>query len=134
MSGVTCGSVRCPGRAPRGVALVRAFVGGTARLGTDEEIKASVLKDLKDFLGLDGGPEWMELRRYPAAMPQYMLGHVDRVKETFRRVSLLDRLALAGNGYGGIGLPDCVASGEAAAERVIGALQIIESPRERVTL
>jgi len=109
-------------------------VGGPALRGTDEELRASVLKDLRDYLGLTGDPEWVEIRRYSASMPQYTLGHLDRLKETFERVSKWRGLALAGNGYAGIGLPDCVASGESAAERTFEALQIIESPRERVTL
>lgn len=133
VTGCTFSSVKFPGRAPRGYALLRAFVGGPALAGSDDQLKEAVLRDLKDFLGLDGSPEWMDIRRYPGAMPQYTLGHVDRVKETFQRVSALARLALAGNGYGGIGLPDCVASGESAADRVFNALQIIESPRETVT-
>lgn len=132
VTGCTFSSVKFTGRAPRGFALLRAFVGGSALGKSDDELSSAVLRDLKDFLSLDGSPEWMEIRRYPVAMPQYMLGHVDRVKEIFQRVSLLDGLALAGNGYNGIGLPDCVASGEAAADRIFNALQIIESPRETV--
>ena len=132
VTGCTFSSVKFTGRAPRGFALLRAFVGGSALGLSDDELSSAVLRDLKDFVGLDGSPEWMEIRRYPAAMPQYMLGHVDRVKEIIQRVSLLDSLALAGNGYNGIGLPDCVASGEAAADRIFNALQIIESPRETV--
>lgn len=133
VTGCTFSSVKFPGRAPRGYALLRAFVGGSALAGSDDELRGRVLTDLKDFLGLEGSPEWMEIRRYPGAMPQYTLGHLKRVKEIFERLSLLDRLALAGNGYGGIGLPDCVALGESAADRVFNALQIIESPRETVS-
>lgn len=106
VTGCTFSSVKFPGRAPRGYALLRAFVGGPALAGSNDQMKEAVLRDLKDFLGMDGSPEWMDIRRYPGAMPQYTLGHVDRVKETFQRVSALARLALAGNGYGGIGLPD----------------------------
>ncbi len=133
VTGCTFSSVKFSGRAPRGGALLRAFVGGPALGGTDEELKASVLKDLKDYLGLDGDPEWIEIRRYSASMPQYTRGHLDRMKETWERVAKWGGLALAGNGYAGIGLPDCVASGESAAERTIEALQIIESPRVKVT-
>ena len=134
VTGCTFSSVKFPGRAPKGLALLRAFVGGAALSLNDDGLAASVLKDLGDFLGLEGAPEWMEVRRYPAAMPQYTLNHVERVRETFQRVSKLERLALAGNGYAGIGLPDCVASGEAAAERVVHALQIIESAHEPAAL
>lgn len=134
VTGCTFSSVKFPGRAPKGMALLRAFVGGPALAKNDEELGGSVLKDLGDFLGLKGDPEWMEVRRYPAAMPQYTLGHVERANESFQRASNLDRLALAGNGYGGIGLPDCVTFGEAAADRVVQSLQIIESTHETVAL
>jgi oxygen-dependent protoporphyrinogen oxidase len=87
--------------------------------GDDDEVRAAVTRDLRDFLGLQGDPEWMVVRRYPAAMPQYRLGHVDRVREIFRRIAAIDGLELAGNAYGGIGLPDCVASGESAAQRIL---------------
>lgn len=130
VTGCTFSSVKFPGRAPEGYALLRAFVAGSALAGSDDSLRAAVLSDLRDLLGLHGEVEWMEVRRYPAAMPHYTVGHVDRTREVFERLSGLDRLALAGNGYTGIGLPDCVASGEAAANRIVRALQIIESPHE----
>jgi oxygen-dependent protoporphyrinogen oxidase len=130
VTGCTFSSVKFPGRAPEGFALLRAFVAGDVLKGSDDSLRAAVLKDLQDLLGLHGNPEWMEIRRYPAAMPHYTLGHVDRVRELFGRLSSIDGLALAGNGYMGIGLPDCVASGEAAADRIFRSLQIIESTHE----
>ena len=71
-------------------------------------------------MGIENEPLHTELARYPDAMPQYLVGHGRRVE---RIESLLGRhpgLALAGNAYGGVGLPDCVRSGEQAAERVLG--------------
>ena len=61
----------------------------------------------------------MELRRYPGAMPHYTLGHEERVAEILRRIETVPGLALCGNGYRGIGLPDCVAGGEEAARRAL---------------
>jgi oxygen-dependent protoporphyrinogen oxidase len=119
VTGCTFSSVKFAGRAPEGFALLRAFVGGAILRGDDDEVRAAVTRDLRDFLGLQGDPEWMVVRRYPAAMPQYRLGHVDRVREIFRRIAAIDGLELAGNAYGGIGLPDCVASGESAAQRIL---------------
>lgn len=81
VTGCTFSWVKFAGRAPDGFALLRAFVGGSALAGSDDILCDAVLKDLRDFLGLNGPPEWMELRRYPSAMPQYNLGHVDHVKK-----------------------------------------------------
>jgi oxygen-dependent protoporphyrinogen oxidase len=85
---------------------------------------------------MDGAPEWMLVRRYPGAMPHYRLGHVDLVREIFQRVSRMKGLTLAGNAYGGIGLPDCVASGEAAANRAFDSTSdpILTTIRETVPL
>lgn len=129
VTGCTFSSVKFAGRAPEGFALLRAFVGGPVLTASDGGLCDAVLKDLQGYLGLQGAPEWVELRRYPSSMPHYTLGHVDRVHDTFRRVSELNCLELAGNGFWGIGLPDCVAGGTAAADRMIAALQIIESDR-----
>lgn len=120
VTGCTFSSVKFEGRAPDGLALLRAFVGGPALAGSDAALRDAVRKDLRDFLGV-AAEEWMEVRRYPGAMPQYTLGHQDRVAEIFKRVESLDGLSLCGNGYRGIGLPDCIALGEEAARRALRA-------------
>ena len=51
-------------------------------------------------------------------MPQYNVGHVRRLKRIEDELEKLPRLALAGNGYTGIGIPDCIHSGELAVERI----------------
>jgi oxygen-dependent protoporphyrinogen oxidase len=55
-------------------------------------------------------------------MPQYLLGHLDRLERIDAAVAGYPGLALAGAAYRGVGLPDCIASGEAAAESVARAL------------
>ena len=119
----TFSSVKFPNRAPEDRVLLRAFIGGAQQqhmLGFDDgEIHRIVQAELKDLMGIEATPLHTALARYPDAMPQYLVGHSRRVE---RIESLLERypgLALAGNAYGGVGLPDCVRSGEQAAERVL---------------
>ncbi len=119
----TFSSVKFPNRAPENVVLLRAFIGGACQQDLldvdDEEMLRNVQEELNDLMGIEAAPRHIALARYPDAMPQYQVGHVRRME---RIESLLERhpgLALAGNAYGGVGLPDCVHSGEQAAERVL---------------
>ena len=120
----TFSSVKFPNRAPEGLVQLRVFLGGMLQqelLKSDDEILLRIVRgELRDLMGIENEPLHTELARYPDAMPQYLVGHGRRVE---RIESLLGRhpgLALAGNAYGGVGLPDCVRSGEQAAERVLG--------------
>lgn len=110
-------SVKFAGRAPEGRVILRAFVGpGHALEMDDAGLTASVRRDVEELLGIRGEPRIQSLRRHPDSMPQYTLGHLDRVARLEGRVRELPGLALAGNATRGVGLPDCVRSGEAAAE------------------
>lgn len=109
-------------RAPAGFALLRVFVGGAlcaglARLG-DEEMTDAVRAELADILGIDSPPSFTEIARYPDSMPQYELGHLDRLQRIEKRLADHVNLQLAGNAYRGVGIPDCIASGERAAEEL----------------
>jgi oxygen-dependent protoporphyrinogen oxidase len=86
----------------------------------DAGIEQLVKTELGELLGVGGKPVFMRILRYPRAMPQYHLGHLDRVAAIEARIDSLPGLALAGNAYRGVGIPDCVHSGECAAERVVG--------------
>lgn len=120
---VTFSSVKFPGRAPDGWVLMRAFLGGAMHAQVydmdDDRLRAGVLDDLRELVGVRGEPEFCELSRWPRSMPQYPVGHLDRVKRIEGRLSALPGLAVAGNAYGGVGIPDCVHSAEMAAERVV---------------
>jgi oxygen-dependent protoporphyrinogen oxidase len=122
----TFSSVKFPGRAPDGVALLRAFVGGAlfpAKLGLDDaRLVAEVRADLSDLLGAHGDPQWTLVTRYRESMPQYYVGHLDRVGRIEAALEELPGLALAGNAYRGTGIPDCIHSGEEAADRLADAL------------
>ena len=75
--------------------------------------------ELKELLGVTGVPDFVRIARWNRAMPQYHVGHLERIEEIERRVKLLPGLALAGNAYRGVGVPDCIHSGELAAESVM---------------
>ncbi len=124
---VSFASQKYPGRAPLGQVLLRVFLGGSARPEMldkpDEEIKAIVQRELAELLGARGEPELFRIQRWPATMPQYHLGHLDRVAEIERVVAELPGLELAGNAYRGVGIPFCIRSGDQAAERVFARLK-----------
>ncbi len=119
-------SVKFPRRAPAGTALMRVFVGGATQPGLfdrdDDELKALVRAELASLLGASGEPLLIEVGRHPRAMPQYTLGHLDRVDAIRLRASRHSRLILAGNAFHGVGIPDCVRSGRDAADAMLLAL------------
>jgi len=119
-------SVKFPSRAPAGTALMRAFVGGATQPALfnldDAELKTLVRAELADLLGASGEPLLIEVARHPRAMPQYTLGHLDRVAAIRQRAERHPGLILAGNAFHGVGIPDCVRSGQDAAEATLRAL------------
>ena len=121
----TFSSVKFPNRAPEGLVLLRVFLGGMLQqelLRSGDEILLRIVRgELRDLMGIENEPLHTELARYPDAMPQYLVGHGQRVERIESLLGQHPRLALAGNAYRGVGLPDCVHSGEQAAERVLGA-------------
>jgi oxygen-dependent protoporphyrinogen oxidase len=116
----TFSSVKYPGRAPEGHVLIRAFLGGTLNAAILEESDAVLIGrargELREALGITAEPVLTRLHRWPASMPQYRVGHLARVETIERAVAALPGLALAGGAYRGVGIADCVRSGEAAAE------------------
>jgi protoporphyrinogen/coproporphyrinogen III oxidase len=120
----TFSSVKYAGRAPEGMALLRCFLGGALDVGTlersDDELTATARGELKAALGVTAEPVLARVRRWPHAMPQYRVGHLDRVDAIARALDRLPGLILAGSGYRGVGISDCVRSGEAAAARALG--------------
>ena len=121
----TFSSVKYPGRAPEGHALLRCFVGGAldeAVLGSDDAALVGRARDeLRQALGVTAEPVLTRVSRWPAAMPQYRVGHLTRVETIERRAAALPGLGLAGGAYRGVGIADCVRSAEEAAERALGA-------------
>ena len=119
----TFSSRKWAGRAPEGHELVRAFVGGIRRaelLARDDAALIALARaELARYLGFAGEPVLARVDRWPESMPQYEVGHLARVAAIEARVGRLPGLALAGNAYRGVGIPDCVRSGEAAADALL---------------
>jgi oxygen-dependent protoporphyrinogen oxidase len=120
----TFASKKYADRAPDDKVMLRAFVGGAQhehRLReSDDVIVANALKELSDFLGIDGDPEIARVHRWPASMAQYLIGHRERVRRIRAREARIAGFALIGNGYEGVGIPDIIAQAEAAAKRLSG--------------
>jgi protoporphyrinogen/coproporphyrinogen III oxidase len=123
----TFSSVKYPGRAPDRAVLLRVFVGGALQAdllaGADEDLIRLAHDDAATLLGITGKPVLARVWRHPGAMPQYDVGHLDRVAAIESRLEAFPGLALAGAAYRGVGIADCVRSGEAAAERLNSSLK-----------
>ncbi|MBV8084067.1 MAG: protoporphyrinogen oxidase [Chloroflexi bacterium] len=121
----TFASQKFDGRAPAGRTLVRAFVGGMlgrhALALPDDALIAAALEDVRALSGITDQPEEVWLNRLPDSMPQYEVGHVGAVATLDRSVAGR-KLALAGNAYRGVGIPDCISGAFAAADRLLAAL------------
>lgn len=119
-------SMKFPRRAPAGTVLMRAFLAGATRPEAfdwdDEAIRAVVTADLASLLGARGEPLLIEVARHPRAMPQYTLGHLERVEAVHRLASRHPRLFLTGNAFDGASLPDVAKAAEAAADEALTSL------------
>ena len=107
-------------RAPEGFGLIRVFIGRAGQPDVlerdDAALVALAAAELSGTLGITAAPAFQRVFRWPRAMPQYTLGHLERVAAIDQRLAALPGLFVAGNAYRGVGLPDCIASGEAAAQ------------------
>lgn len=122
----TFSSVKFAGRAPQDSVLLRAFVGGALQAELVEleetEMLSRVRSDLSDLLGVASAPLFSTVSRWPQSMPQYEIGHIARINKIAERLTALPGLALAGNAYSGVGIPDCIRSGETAADSLFAAI------------
>ncbi|MDB4867424.1 MAG: hemG, partial [Cohnella sp.] len=113
--------------APERKRLIRCYVGRARDQSgvelTDDEITAGVRRDLRDLMGLDAAPAFVEITRLRRSMPQFPVGHAEAISRFLADLSTtLPGVQAAGQPFGGVGLPDCVAQGREAAERVLGSL------------
>jgi oxygen-dependent protoporphyrinogen oxidase len=119
-------SVKFAARAPQDQVLLRAFVGGALQAEqltlSDAELQRAVYQDLRQLLGISGEPLFMSVTRHQEAMPQYHVGHLDRVARIETLAQRLPGLVLAGNAYHGVGIPDCIHSAEMAAQALLDYL------------
>jgi oxygen-dependent protoporphyrinogen oxidase len=111
-------------RVPESLALLRCFlggVGGESTLGDgDDAIVREVREELREIAGVVAEPLFSKVFRWPRSMAQYTVGHGARVLELEGRLESIPGLLIAGNGYHGIGVPDCIRMGKQAAERIAG--------------
>jgi len=123
----TFSSVKFSGRAPEGHVLLRAFAGGALQpeiFALDEgEMRVRVESDLRELLGITEEPLFVEVAKWKDSMPQYEVGHLEQVNAIEKLAGEIPGLTLAGNAYRGAGIPDCIRSGETAANTISRAPQ-----------
>lgn len=125
-------SSKWEGRAPDGEVLIRAYAGrfgrhDVTRLETDDLI--AFAREEARILGIEVEPLLVRIHRWPFGMPQYVLGHPERLERIEAALADHPGLAVAGAAYRGVGIPDCIRSGEEAAQSVAVSLELRETTR-----
>ncbi len=119
-------STKFPVRARAGWVLVRAHIGRVGEQDPtqydDAHLVQMVQRELHHTLGVTAAPTIARVYRWPNAIPQYEIGHQARVARIRARVATLPGLAVAGATYRGVGIPDCISSGDEAADAIRSAL------------
>lgn len=125
---VTWSSNKYRGRAPAGGVLVRVFLG---RAGDEEWVDepddvliAEARRELETVCGVVQGPALARVFRWSRGLPQYVIGHLDRMERITALLHALPGLHVAGASYRGVGIPDCITSGWAAADQVLRSLRV----------
>ncbi len=121
-------SVKFPSSAPRDRTVIRVFGGGVLRpdvvFRDDENLISMSRLELAVLIGARGEPLETHVARWRNSMPQYEVGHLKLVTDIEGRVCAHHGLHLAGSGYRGVGIPQCVRSGQTAAERLAEQLAL----------
>jgi oxygen-dependent protoporphyrinogen oxidase len=124
VKGVTLTSQKWPGWPP-GLVLLRASVGRVGETRdlqrSDDELVALVRSELRTLLGIASAPIDALVTRWGGGLPQYGIGHVDRVARIRRAVAAVPGLAVCGAAYDGLGIPACIGSARAAAAQACAA-------------
>jgi oxygen-dependent protoporphyrinogen oxidase len=115
-------SLKWADRAPAGQALVRCYLGGIGReaglTGSDDDLVRRSREELADLAGIRAQPTYGEVNRWNRGMPQYTVGHLDRLVQIEAGLSRYPGLVLTGAAYRGVGIPDCIREGQASAWRI----------------
>ena len=116
-------SSKWPGRAPEGQVLLRGFVGGARAPElldrSDDDLIDLVNDDLARLLGIRGAPSLTRVYRWTDANPQIEVGHIGRLARIDEHLAGLPGLRIVGAAFRGVGIPDCVAAGRAAARAAV---------------
>jgi oxygen-dependent protoporphyrinogen oxidase len=119
-------SIKWPHRAPPDQLMVRCYVGGVGReaiLQLDDQTLVNRVKaELRQICGVTAEPTYVEVNRWTKAMPQYQLGHLERLEQAEGALSRYGGLVLTGAAYRGVGIPDCIRHGDTAADKVVRSL------------
>lgn len=128
-------SRKWPHRAPADQLLARCYVGGVGREDIlqldDKALTAKVRAELGDICGIRAEPSYTEVNRWWKGMPQYTLGHLDRLAQLEAALSRYPGLFFTGAGYHGVGIPDCIRDGSTTAEQVVQDLTGGTTPTRR---
>jgi len=115
-------SLKYEHRAPQGKFLIRVFAGGARypelAVMPDEQLVPLLLKELKKIIKIEGEPIFTTAAHWANTMPQYNVGHRERIREIESLVSAEPSFALAGNAFQGVGIPNCIHMGFTAAEKI----------------
>lgn len=114
-------------RVPDHLAVLRCFAGGEDGVPlaeSDEAIVRAMREDLRQIMGVTAEPLFARMARWPRSMAQYTVGHAARIARVNAHLARLPGIHLAGNAYTGIGIPDCVRMGKAAAEAIAAPAKV----------
>jgi len=110
------------GRAPESAALLTTFSGGRRNPGivatSDDSVAATVRREIAALVGASGPPLWQEVVRWPRAIPQYDIGHLDRLRRVEAAEAALPGLFFCASYRGGVAVGDCIKNGSATAAQV----------------
>jgi len=129
-------SQKFPGRAPADRVLLRAFLGGALdpdvlERSEDERIQIAH-RTLAALLDIEGQPELARAHAHPRSMPQYAVGDRSRIERIGERLALHGGLLVAGSLLGAVGVPDCIESGQRAAERALAYVAAFRARAARI--
>lgn len=112
-----------PNRAPEGYVLLRTMIGGRRApelaMLPDEKLIDTAISELRDILHIKGAPEFIKIFRWEKAIPQYELGHEEKLRKIEQRISKFSGLYLTGNAYRGVSVNDCIENSMKLAERIL---------------
>lgn len=120
-------SNKYPGRTPDDQVLLRVFLGGSLRPEVlqlnDDQLRQIAIEEVSEILKWNGqGLKWSAVIRWNEAMPQYLVGHVEKVKQIEQRLESLGHIQVCGAAYNGVGIPQCIRSSQSAVNKLLQQL------------